>query len=84
MSLLKRTYSLPPETVEQFEHAVSSGQRSTMITQLLKSYLEEQRRAQLRSAVIEGCLEMAEVYLETERAYHPLEEEVERGNAAES
>ena len=32
----------------------------------------------LRRDIIEGCREMADVHLETEREYHPLEEEVER------
>jgi beta-lactamase superfamily II metal-dependent hydrolase len=33
---------------------------------------------QLRQAAIQGCREMADVYKEIEREYHPLEEEVER------
>ena len=37
---------------------------------------DQQGQADLRAAIIKGCKEMAEVYLETERDYHPLEEEV--------
>ena len=41
--------------------------------------LDRQRRDELRQEIIEGCREMADVYLELEREYHPLEEEVQRG-----
>jgi metal-responsive CopG/Arc/MetJ family transcriptional regulator len=78
MGLLKRTYALPRETIEQFEQAVKPGQRSAAIAELLRGWLETRRREQLRREVIEGCREMAETYLETEREYHPLEEEVQR------
>jgi nitrate/TMAO reductase-like tetraheme cytochrome c subunit len=39
-------------------------------------WLDEQRREQLRREIIEGCHEMADVYLEIEQEYHPLEKEV--------
>jgi hypothetical protein len=49
------------------------------------------KRQQLRHDIIDGCREMAEIYLEIEAEYHPLEEEVqqtvesiETGQAAES
>jgi hypothetical protein len=32
----------------------------------------------LRKEMIEGCRDMADVYLAIEREYHPLEEEVQR------
>jgi len=35
-------------------------------------------REQLRQDIIEGCREMAEVNLQIEREFHPLEEEVDR------
>ncbi len=44
--------------------------------------LPEARRARLREAIICGCREMAEIYLAEERAWPPLEEEVERSLAA--
>lgn len=78
MPLLKRTYALPEETVLQFEQAVTPGQRSAMLASLLRVWLEERRREQLRQEIIAGCQDMAEIYLEVEQAYHPLEEEVQR------
>jgi hypothetical protein len=38
----------------------------------------EESSRQLRHDVIEGCREMAEIYLAIEREYHPLEEEAQR------
>jgi len=78
MPLVKRTYALPQETLEEFECAVSAGKRSAVVAELLREWVEAQRRERLRREVIEGCREMAEVYLEVEREYHPLEEEVHR------
>jgi metal-responsive CopG/Arc/MetJ family transcriptional regulator len=75
MRHLMRTYRLPTDTVEEFEHLVAPEQRSAIIADLLREWLEARRREQLRRDVIEGCREMAEIYLETEREYHPLEEE---------
>jgi metal-responsive CopG/Arc/MetJ family transcriptional regulator len=79
MSLIKRTYALPAETLERFEKAVAAGKRSATISSLIESWLEGRRKARLRKEVVEGCREMASVYLETEKEYNPLEEEVERG-----
>jgi len=84
MALLKRTYALPPDALEEFENAVAPGKRSGVITELLRDWLEEQRRQRLRREVIEGCRVMADIYLELERAYHPLEEEVEHALDAQS
>ena len=78
MRLPKRTYALPPDILQQFEHTVAAGKRSAVIAGLLHEWLDKQRQEQLRRDVIEGCREMAEVYLEIEREYHPLEEEVHR------
>jgi metal-responsive CopG/Arc/MetJ family transcriptional regulator len=78
MRLLKRTYALPHETLEQFEQAVTPGKRSAIVAQVLRDWLDKQRQEQLRHEVIEGCREMADVYLEIEQEYHPLEEEVAR------
>jgi len=84
MALLKRTYSLPAQTLQAFEKDVPAGQRSQVLAGLLESWLDEQRRERLRREVIKGCQEMADVYLEIEREYHPLEEEVQRGLDSES
>ena len=79
MRLPKRTYALPPDILQQFEQTVAAGKRSAVIAELLHAWLDKQRQEQLRRDVIEGCREMADVYLEIEREYHPLEEEVHRG-----
>lgn len=79
MGLLKRTYALPPDTLQQFEQEVSPGKRSAIIAELLREWLDKRRRDQLRQDVIEGCREMGEIYLEIEQEYHPLEEEIHRG-----
>jgi len=77
MGLTKRTYALPPDAIEAFERTVASGHRSAIIADLIRAWLEEQRREELRMSVIEGCKEMWDVYLETEQEFHPLEEEVD-------
>jgi metal-responsive CopG/Arc/MetJ family transcriptional regulator len=76
---MKRTYVLPQETVAQFEQVVPARQRSATIDNLLREWLDRQRRERLRQEVIAGCEAMAEIYLAIEREYHPLEEEVHRG-----
>ena len=78
MRLQKRTYSLRPETVERLERAVAAGKRSTLIDQLVDSWLDEQEREALRADIAEECREMWDVHLEMEKQYHPLEEEVAR------
>src|SRR5260370_24272479 len=79
MPLKKRTYSLPGDTLAVFEKEVNSGKRSAVIGELLRNWLNQKRREKLRQQVIEGCREMADVYLEVEREYHPLEEDGHRG-----
>jgi len=78
MRMLKRTYALPVDTLEVFERKVLRGRRSSVVSKLVREWLDEQEREQLRAAVIEGCRDMAEIDLEIEREFHPLEEEVER------
>jgi hypothetical protein len=78
MGLKKRTYALPGETLEVFEKEVEAGKRSALIGELLRNWLEQKKRERLRREIIEGCREMADIYLEVEREYHPLEEEVHR------
>lgn len=81
MRLLKRTYALPPDLLEEFEQVVEAGKRSAVVSRVLRDWLERERREQLRREVIEGCREMAGVYLDVEREYHPLEEEIHRLDA---
>lgn len=83
MRLHKRTYALPPETVQQFEQAVIAGGRSQLVATLMREWLEEQERKRIRQDIVEGCREMWDVMLEMEREFHPLEEEVHRAFAPE-
>ena len=78
MELVKRTYSLPLAITTAFEVEVESGKRSAVIAELIQNWLEVKQREQLRQAIIEGCREMRDVYLEIEQEYHQLEEEVHR------
>lgn len=78
MNLTKRTYSLPAEALQKFEKSVKPGKRSAVIAKLLEEWLEAQERKRLRERIIKGCKDMAEIYLEIEEEYHPLEEEVQR------
>ena len=68
----KRTYSLPTDVLRTFEKEIVPSKRSRVISGLLRDWLQR------RQKVIEGCAEMAEVYLEIETEFHPLEEETER------
>jgi len=79
MKSLKRTYVLPQETIGRFEQKVEAGRRSAVLAELLDNWLAESERKKLREEIIEGCREMADIYLEVEREYHPLEEEIHRG-----
>jgi len=42
----------------------------------VKERVAEQRRQELAHAVVEWCREMSEEYLQLERDFHPLAEEV--------
>ena len=83
MQTHKRTYALPAETIQEFEQAVASGQRSTTLARLIEEWLETRRDAALRQNIIDGCREMWDVYVETEREFHPLEEEVAHAHGSE-
>jgi len=78
MGLLKRTYSLPEDVLNSFESVVSRGRRSAVLASLIEAWLEERRLKKLRADIVTGCREMAGEYLEQEKTYHPLEEEVDR------
>jgi hypothetical protein len=82
MTLVKRTYVLPRDTLAQFEETVAPRQRSATVGALLHEWLDRQRRERLRGEIIAGCEAMADVYLATEQEYHALEEEVQRGLTA--
>ena len=78
MTMVKRTYILPPDTLKRFENEVASGQRSTIIASLIANWLEERERAAIRQSVIEGCRAMSEEYLEVAREWAPLDDDVDR------
>ena len=40
---------------------------------------DEQTDDEIRQLIIEGCEDMAEIYLEMEKEFHPLEEEAAIG-----
>jgi hypothetical protein len=78
MRLLKRTYSLPPQTLAKFESEIAPGQRSAKIAELLDAWMQEREREALRRDIEEGCRAMADIYLEVAQEWEPLEAEVDR------
>ena len=74
----KRTYVLPPEAVVRFGTAVRPGRRSANVTELMQAWLDEQEREALRQNIIEGCREVADVYLDAAQEWQPLDEEADR------
>ena len=78
MQTQKRTYALPQRTLEKFEEAVGSGQRSATLARLIEDWLDKQQEAALERDIIEGCREMAAVHLEIQREFDPLDTEVTR------
>ncbi len=78
MNFKKRTYRLPADVIVQFEKLVKTENRNEVVAGLIKDWLAEQERLALREQIIEGCREMADLYLAIEREFHPLEEEVQR------
>ncbi len=79
MPTQKRTYALPQATLDKFERAVASGQRSAALARLIEDWLEKQQQEALERDIMEGCREMADVYLEIQREFEPLDAEVTRG-----
>ncbi len=78
MASAKRTFTLPPQVVGDFEQVVPSGRRSALVSELISGWLAKRRREKLRKEIVCGCQEMAGEYQRIEEEYHPLEEEVER------
>ena len=76
--MVKKTYSLPQFLVQKFENMTPKRERSKVISKIIEKWIEERERKRLREQIITGCKEMASIYLEIEKEYHPLEEEVER------
>jgi metal-responsive CopG/Arc/MetJ family transcriptional regulator len=78
MKLAKRTYSLPPDLLQRFEGRLASGERSRFLAKLIEAWLAEREREELRKQVIEGCKEMAGLYLEIDREWNTAADEVWR------
>ena len=72
--------TLPEETVELLEEACERGERSRLIDQALRLYLDEQRRAQLRLELAEGYRRNRKLNRELAEEWRPLEEEAWRSH----
>jgi len=75
-TVVKRTYVIPEDIIKVFEGYVPAGKRSAVLVELMSEWIEKRKLDTLRLNVIAGCLDMADVQLELERDFHPLEEEV--------
>lgn len=49
--LIKRTYTLPAETLAKFEEVVPSGKRGAALNEAIDHWLEEKRRTEIRTAI---------------------------------
>src|SRR5258708_1014040 len=76
MHLQKRTYSIEEHVLRAFEKSVASGNRSVVITNLLRNYIANAERESIRNALISGAKEMNELYREESEIWNPLEEEL--------
>ena len=54
------------------------GERSKVVAKLMEDWLAERERAELRRQVIEGCKEMAGVYLDVDKEWNSAADEVWR------
>ena len=75
MSLYKRTYSIDANIILAFEQLVKSGNRSIVITELLKSFLSQKEREKIRQQIVDGSKHIAEFYQQESSAWNSLEEE---------
>jgi hypothetical protein len=55
MAPLKRTDALPQDTLEEFERATPAGKRSAVIAELVRAWLERQKREKLRKSGRKKC-----------------------------
>ena len=76
MKLAKRTYSLPPSTLERYERQFAPGERSKTVAKLMEEWLAERERAELRCLVVEGCQEMAGLYQEVDQEWNGSADEI--------
>lgn len=76
--LIKRTYTLPAETLAKFEATVPAGRRGAAVNEAIDHWLEEKRLADLRARIEEGLndRENEALYLEEERVWAPISDEL--------
>jgi Arc/MetJ-type ribon-helix-helix transcriptional regulator len=72
----KRTYKLAPDVLAEFEKQVAPGKRSGVVSEALRTWLDEKKREQLRARILEGLREQRELDEEIEREWAPLSDEV--------
>jgi hypothetical protein len=61
---LQRTYSIEEAVLRAFEKSVASGNRSIIITGLIRQYIADKERTGIRAALISCAKEMNDLYLE--------------------
>lgn len=76
MNLQKRTYSIEKAVLTAFESVVETGNRSVVVTELLRHYLADRERESIRKQIIEGSKALASMYVEESNEWNPLEEEL--------
>jgi len=74
--MTKRTYLLPDDVLAEFEATVPTGKRSAVLSEALREWMGEKRREKLRAEIEEGLREQWDLYLEIEREWAPLSDEV--------
>ncbi|HLK56518.1 MAG TPA: hypothetical protein VKU00_08140 [Chthonomonadaceae bacterium] len=84
MTLTRRTYALPSETLKRFEREVSPSKRSAKVAELIENWVREREREVLRQNIIEGCREMWDVYLETAQEWEPLDAQLVKWSGTSS
>ena len=72
MANRRLTFTLPSEIVKQFEREFPVSQRDSVMAEMMLKTVTD-RRTRRRADLVRGCREMADVYLQIEREFHPLE-----------
>jgi CopG family transcriptional regulator/antitoxin EndoAI len=68
--------SLPEETLQLLDRVAPKGDRSRLIDQAIRFYIDAKGRAKLKKQVKEGALRRAERDLSLAEEWFPLEEEL--------
>jgi len=72
---------LPEETLSMLDRVAEKGERSRVIDQALKFYIEKKRRTHLKARLKEGYQTRAEESLEIASEWFDLDEEAWSGKA---